>query len=371
MVIAVNTNFTVANVSGNDFIFECFSKLAQQYPQHQFIYIFDTAFDEKYITSKNIAPIVTGPQTQNPLRLKYWLNYKVPSILRKYKVDIFVGTGFCFLRTKVPQCVIINNLSFLHHPQFFTSSWLRFYKNNTAKFLSKAKAIITTSQFLKQETVDNYIIPASKIDVAYKCACEYFAPVNGQQKDISKENYSEGKEYFLYSGTIAPDTNLIILLKAFSFFKKRQKSNMQLLIASKTSASDKEFVKSLSSFKYRNEVKLLENLPIKTMALITASAYAMVYTSIFESLSESVLEAMQSDVPVIASNTNTIAEICNDAVLYTNPNDFNDIADKMMMLFKDEDKRNQLIIKGRQQAALYNWDKTAAAVWETIKKCAN
>ncbi len=370
MVIAVNTSFTPGNFLADSFIFESFSRLAQQYPQHQFLYIFDTAFDKKYITSKNITCITVTPKTKNPVLLQYRLNFKLPSLLRKYKVDVLIHTeGYCSLRTKVPQCAILNNLSFLQHPEFFAGNWLRFYKKNTIKYLSTAKHILTTSQFLKKEVAGEYKISVSKIDVAYQCASDYFKPVTGQQKDKCKEIYSQVKEYFLYSGSIEPNKNLMALLKAFSFFKKRQKSNMLLVIASNTCAADKEFIKSLSSFKYRNEVKLLENLPVTTMALITASAYAMVYSSVFESLSESVLEAMQSDVPVIASNTNTIAEICNDAVLYINPNDFNDIADKMMLLFKDENKRNELIIMGRQRAGLYSLAKTVDCIWESIIKC--
>ena len=364
MVIAVN-------FLDSDFIFECFSKLAQQYPQHQFIYIFDATFDEKYIRSKNIIPIVAGPQTKSTLLLKYWLNYKIPAILKKYKVDVFVCTGYCSSRTKVPQCIIINDLSFLHHPQFFTSSWLRFYKSNTAKFLSKAKAVITTSQFLKQEIAGIYKIETNKINVAYQCAGQYFKPINWQQKENTKEKYTQGKEYFLYSGANHPSSNLIVLLKAFSFFKKCQKSNIQLVIASKTTATDKEFIKRLSSFKYRNEVKLFENIPPESLAQITASAYAVICPSIYQSTGESILQAMQSEVAVIASNSSAMSEICGNAALYINPNDFNDIADKMMMLFKDEDKRNQLIIKGKQQAAFYNWDKSIEAVWVTIKKCVN
>ena len=373
MIIAVNANF-INTGPGNAacFIFEKFSRLASQYPQHQFVYISDKAIDEKNIISKNITPVVTGPQTKNPLLLQYWLNYKVPAILRRYKADVFVSAGgYCSLRTKVPQCIIINDLSFLQHPDFFAAGWLRFYKKNTTKFLTKAKTIVTTSQFLELEIINTYKIESSKVDVVYQSAGEYFKPVIWQQKDVTKANYTEGKEYFLYSGPIAPDKNLITLLKAFSFFKKRQKSNMQLVLASKTAVTDKGFIKNLASFKYRDEVKLFENLPPDGLAEITASAYAMIYPLVYEAVGTSLIEAMQAGVPVISAGTTAIPEICGDAALYFNPGDFNDIADKMMFLFKDEDQRNQHIIKGRQQAGLYNWHKTLEVLWAAIGKCAD
>ena len=374
MTIAVNANFLNTNYPcyDGDFIFEIFSRLAKKYPQHNFIYFFDNNFDEKYITSKNITTVITGPQIKNPLLLQYRLNYKIPSLLKKHKADIFISTGsYCSLRTKLPQCVIINDLSFLQLPQFFSKRWLNFYKKNTEKFLTKAKVIVTTAEFLKKEIINKYKIASDKIDVAYTAASNNFKPSTWQQKNTVKEKYTEGLEYFLYAGPVNTGSNLITLLKAFSFFKKRQKSNMQLLLMSKSAAIDKDFIKSLASYKYRDEVKLLDNLSDENIIQITASAYAMIYPSLYDGCGTSLLQTMQSDIPVITANNTAMPEICSNAALYISPNDFNDIAEKMMLLFKDEDLRNELIIKGRQQAAMYNWDKTADKVWKIILKCTN
>jgi glycosyltransferase involved in cell wall biosynthesis len=373
MIIAVNTAVATSVFlnNGGDFIFECFSRIASQFPQHQFIYFTDKGFDVQAITSKNITAINAGLKIKNPLLFQYWLNYKLPSLLRKHKVDVFVSTNSCSLHTKVPQCLIVNDLSFLQQPQYFKKNWLRFYKNNTAKFLGKAAAVISTSHFLKTKITDEYKIQSDKVDVAYPGINPVFKPATWQQKDNIKDNYTKGLEYFLYSGAIEPQQNLITLLKAFSFFKKRQKSNMQLIIASVNAAADDALIKSLATFKYRHEVKMLENTPPDLLAQITASAYAMVYPSPFDGFGVSPAQAMQCDVPVITSHTKALTETCGDAALYIEPSDFNDIAEKIMLLFKDEEQRNQLIIKGRQQAMLFNWDKTAAMVWETINKCAN
>ncbi len=374
MTIAVNANFLNTNYPcyDGDFIFEIFSRLAKKYPQHNIIYFFDNNFDEKYITSKNITAVITGPQIKNPLLLQYRLNYKIPSLLKKHKADIFISTGgYCSLRTKLPQCVIINDLSFLQLPQFFSKRWLNFYKRNTEKFLTKAKVIVTTAEFLKKDIINKYKIASDKIDVAYTAASNNFKPSTWQQKDTVKEKYTEGLEYFLYAGPVNTGSNLITLLKAFSFFKKRQKSNMQLLLMSKSAAIDKDFIKSLASYKYRDEVKLLDNLSDENIIQITGAAYAMIYPSLYDGCGTSLLQAMQSDIPVITANNTAMPEICSDAALYISSNDFNDIAEKMMLLFKDEDLRNELIIKGRQQAAMYNWDKTADKVWKIILKCTN
>jgi len=370
MIIAVNISFTATGFFTNDFIVNCFSRSALQYPQHQFIYIVADGFNEKYTASKNSTVVSIGAAAKNPLRLQYQLNYKIPAILRKHKVDVCISSGgVCSLRSKVPQCMFVNDLSFFHHPELYTKSWWRFYKKNTTKFLDKAKAVITPAEFIKNEIGTQYKTAAEKIIVAHYGTGENYTPLSWQEKEAIKETYTEGREYFLYSGPVHLQQNLFTLLKAFSFFKKRQKSNMQLVMASKNAVNN-DFITNLATYKYRKEVKVLDNLPAESLAKITGAAYALVYPSGYHILGSSITEAMQSDIPIITTNTPDAKEICGDAALYINPKDFNDIADKIMLLFKDENKRNELIANGSQQAARYNWATTAGLVWQVVAKCA-
>src|SRR5882762_3334739 len=203
MIIAINISFTAPGFFSNNFMENCFSRLALQYPQHQFIYIVADGFDEKYIAAKNSTIISIGTAAKNPLRLQYQLNYKIPAILRKHKADVFVSSSsVCSLRTRVPQCMFVSDLSFLHQPELYTKSWWRFYKNNTAKFLDKVKAVITPAEYIKKEMGAQYKTAAEKITVAHYGNNENYIPLSWQEKDVVKETYTEDREYFLYAGPI-------------------------------------------------------------------------------------------------------------------------------------------------------------------------
>lgn len=372
MIIAVNACFLSAHFPDNDgnFIITSCAALAKKHPSHQFIFITDVVPPVAFPSAKNIATIVTGPQVKSTLRLQYWLNYKLPAVLRKQQVDVLVNLGCCSLRTKVPQCILMDDLSLLQQQNSIAKNWLRFYKSNLPKFLSKSKAIATTSTFLKTTLIDTYKIKDTAIDVVYKGVDEKFIPLSWEQKESSKAKYTDGKEYFLYNGKIDTQHNLINLLKAFSFFKKRQKSNMQLVLASATGVTDTAFTKSIASYKFKDEVKLLEHCNIETLAEITGAAYALVHPVFYEGFCTAAVESMQAGTPVITTNRSAMLEISGDAALYINPDDFNDIADKMMWLFKDEDKRNELIAKGLQQVTAYEPEITTDLIWKVIIKAA-
>jgi glycosyltransferase involved in cell wall biosynthesis len=96
------------------------------------------------------------------------------------------------------------------------------------------------------------------------------------------------------------------------------------------------------------------------------AAYALVYPSLHEGFGVPVLEAMRCDVPVITSSGSAMEEIAGDAAFYADAGDHQAIAEKMMLLYKDEELRKQLIRKGRERAQQYNWDKTAELLWQSI-----
>ena len=102
--------------------------------------------------------------------------------------------------------------------------------------------------------------------------------------------------------------------------------------------------------------------------MLLGAAYALVYPSLFEGFGVPVAEAMSCEVPVLTSEKTSMQEIAGDAAIYFAPHDHSDIADKMMLIYKDEVIRKQLIEKGFVQAKRYSWEKSAEDFWETIMK---
>ena len=371
MIIAVNTRFLQADYlegCGN-FIYETFQRITKQHPEHEFIFIFDRPYDKRFVFGANVKTVVTGPAARHPLLWKLWFDVKVPGVLKKYKADVFVSCeGVCSLYTKVPQCLVVHDLAFLHYPASIKKLHLLFYKKYTPKFLSEAKAIATVSAFSKHDIITQYKTEAAKIDIVYNGVKEIFQPISEEDKTATKSKYTDGKEYFIYAGAIHPRKNLIALLKAFSVFKKRQQTNMKLVLTGRLAWKYESFKEGLKSYKYRNDVVMTGYVEEAELASLIGSAYGMVYPSLFEGFGVPVLEAMKCDVPVITSSNSSMQEIAKDAALYVDAKSHTDIADKMMLLYKDENKRKELIQKGREVAQEYNWNKTADLLWQSIVK---
>jgi len=352
------------------FLCEVLKRIVKKYSDHEFIFVFDRSYDAKFLFNKNVTAVITGPGANNPLLWKLWYDVKIPGLLRKHNADIFVSTdGICSLTTKTPQCVVVHDLSFLYYPSFIKMTELFFYKRYFKKILQKANSIIAVSEYIKAVISDQHVVKEEKVIVVHGAAKEIFYPLKENEKEEIKNKYTGGKNYFIYAGDIHPQKNLINLLKAFSGFKKRQKSNWKLVLTGKLDKNYKGFGESIKTYKYRDEVVILtRQLEEKEKAGLIGSAYAFIYPSLKEGFGLAVLEAMNCHIPVLTSPHSAMQEIARDAALYADPTDHKDIADKMMLLYKDESLRNILIEKGKQIAAQYSWDETVDLFWQSILK---
>ena len=85
--------------------------------------------------------------------------------------------GFCSLTTKIPQCLLIYDLAFLHDHSYMSKSHFLFYKKFTPRFIKKSKIVVTVSEFTKAEIIKQYKTDAAKIKVVYSGVNENFIPV--------------------------------------------------------------------------------------------------------------------------------------------------------------------------------------------------
>jgi glycosyltransferase involved in cell wall biosynthesis len=95
------------------------------------------------------------------------------------------------------------------------------------------------------------------------------------------------------------------------------------------------------------------------LASLYNHAQCLVYPSLYEGFGLPIIEAFACGCPVITSKGSSTAEIAGDAAVLIDPNNTDDMTEKIREVFNNSSLQNQLVQLGHNRAHLFNWDKTA------------
>ncbi len=374
MIIAVNTRLLIqGKLEGIGwFTRETLSRITRDHPEHQFLFIFDRPFASEFIFSENVTPIVLSPPTRHPFLWYIWFELQIPRILKKYKADLFFSPdGYLSLSTRTRQLSAIHDINFAHRPKDLPWLKAKYYNHYFPLFARKARRIVTVSYFSKEDINRTYKIDNDKIDVVYNGVNTLYTPTSDEEKLIIKERYSEGKNYFLFIGSLHPRKNICGLLRAFDAFRTLIDSDMKLLIVGESMFKTSDIELTYEGMRYKDDVVFTGRLNNEELHQVLGAAMALTFVPFFEGFGIPVIEAMNAGIPVICSNTTSLPEVGGYAVLYVDPFSMSQIKDAMIKLFLEKELRDSLITKGFAQKDKFSWDKTADLLWGSIQICMN
>jgi glycosyltransferase involved in cell wall biosynthesis len=197
--------------------------------------------------------------------------------------------------------------------------------------------------------------------VVYEAAEDKYGKSSALKNTVINKQYGLNK-YFLCQGTREPRKNLARTIEAFSNFKnKYPKSNFELVISGKYG-----WGKDVLKFK-RPDIKILGYIPEKNMVSLHASAFCLIYPSLYEGFGLPVIKSLKVGVPVITSSASSMSEIAGKAALYVNPKSVDSILKAMEKICRNSQLRKQLKTSGKKIANRFSWQKTAKATLNIYK----
>ena len=103
---------------------------------------------------------------------------------------------------------------------------------------------------------------------------------------------------------------------------------------------------------------------------LLANARLLAYPSLDEGFGFPLLEAMQSDLPVVASTRGSIPEVAADAAVLVEPLDSAALGDAILRVATDDPLRSALILAGRARVDAFSWSETAGHLAELYHRLA-
>lgn len=185
---------------------------------------------------------------------------------------------------------------------------------------------------------------------------EPLTPMSYEAKDAFKEAVTDGNEYFLMDSSYADQKEVIHYLKAFSHFKKWQKSAMRLILLISTSLNeDAGFKEMFASYHFRKDVLLKagESLSIAERYKYLGAAYALIEPSGREDHIGILLAAVANGTLAAGVATPPAKALIGDGLFPLPGTTEKEIGQIMIAGYKSEILRDRHIKAGLEMAANY------------------
>lgn len=290
------------------------------------------------------------------LNTHLWEQISLPRYLKRIGSPLLISFTGCGPFNYSNQIMTIHDVSHERYPEWFSKNYYRFYHYMMPRIGKKAHAVLTVSEFSKKEIVDTLGINAEKIHVVHSNVPFHNKP--SKEEVLSFTRNPEAERYILAVSSMDPRKNFVRLVEAFD--KIKDKSVKLYIIGMSFKAFNTPDLQKLIG----ENVHLPGYIPDEKLQTMYQNALLSVYPSLYEGFGLPPLESMTYGCPVINSDIPALREVSQDAALYVDPYNIEDITQKIEQLLVDEPLRKELQEKGLLQIKKYSWDKSAKQVYE-------
>jgi len=364
--IALNARLLIPNkLEGiGRFTHQCFKRLVESRPNDQFLLIFDREPAEEFQYGDNAEAVRLYPPARRPWLFDLWFDYSVTRKLKNWRADIFVSTdGYISRRTSTHQLNVIHDINFEHNPQWLPHRYTDHFRKRFPEYAKLSTKLCTVSDYSKQDIATCYGIDESSISVIPNAPDKMFKPISKEAKQKSQDQFTNGKPYIVFVGSLHPRKNIKGMIKAFEKYKSLGGTNDLLMVGVSMWKEEKIDSSNVHYAGRLNDINL---------ANAVAGADAMLYLPFFEGFGVPIVEAMASGVPVVASNCTSVPEVCGDAAAaLVDPLDDKAAANALLKLELDLDWKHAQITKGINRASDFSWDKSAQLLSNNIDQTLN
>lgn len=248
---------------------------------------------------------------------------------------------------------------------------LRFLLARSAK---SSAAIITVSEYSRQDIVRICGVSQSKVQVVYEGYDRELFNSAPPEPDLQQLRIRFGidRPYIFHHGAIQPRKNLPRLIAAYRrMLSRNQQLDMDLVLAGPLAWQHEETV---NAAKADNEdcgrVVLTGALSDGDLSVLLRGAALEVIPSLYEGFCLPMVEAMACGVPTIVSNSSCLPEVSGGVLRYFDPLSVEDMAACMEKVSLSGDLQRELAERGKERAQKFSWDLCAEETLGVLEQVA-
>lgn len=233
--------------------------------------------------------------------------------------------------------------------------------------IRKALKILVPSNYVKELLIENWKVDRKKIVVTYEAVDDKILTIVNilKKKQIEKimQKLQVKPPYLFYVGNAHPHKNVEGLIKAFLILKKQYRY-LRLVL----SGNDHYFWQRIKKEYQYKDIIYTGKVNDEELVALYKNAQLFVMPSFEEGFGIPILEAMACEVPVVSSNKGALKEVGENACLYFDPTNIDEMVKKISFVSNDQSLRKQLIENGKKRVKDFSWEKLARKTLEVYSE---
>lgn len=282
----------------------------------------------------------------SPSMLSYLWNtvHIIPIEVFTGPLDYFICSDWTEPPAHCKKVTVVHDFAYMRYPETVHASILETQKKRMKWVKQESSIIITPSKSTQKDVSTYFSIPQSKIHPLYSGVVTE-KPAQ-HILDSIKAKFSLTKPFILTVGKVEPRKNIGRLIEAYN---QTNKSDWELVVVGPPGWDDLSTQKNSSSVKFTGYVSESELQALYELCQFFA------YPSLWEGFGYPIIEAMQHNKAVVASNNSSLVELVEGRGVLFDPLSTFDISASLLTLMNDEKVRAIYEQKGYTFAKQFTW----------------
>lgn len=292
----------------------------------------------------------------------------LPGVVRRSGVEILWSPGYTMpLRCPCPRLTTVLDLQYRHFPEDFpfVARWAtRLLVAGTCRW---SERIATISEFARQELIRFTDVAIEQIDVTPLGVDPRFGrPLSGARlADRALALTQSAEPYLLAVSNTYPHKRMEVAVEAFG--RLLDIIPHRLVLLGRPRRGEPRVEQAIAALPQPDRVVRLHYVDSEDLVALYQAADLLLFPSCYEGFGLPVAEALAAGLPVVAVRAGAVPEIGGDAVTLVPPGDAAAMAQAATEILRlTPEARANRIQRGRERAARFDWNLTAAA---TVAAC--
>lgn len=283
-----------------------------------------------------------------------------PKKLRELNAEVIhFPMAQCFM-TDIPFIYEPHDLQQFHFPEFFSPEALDYRERLYGYGCLNSRLIVCGTWWTKRDIMHQYALPAERIAVIPRYSVNARADLEKDEQAFLLREAGFGEDYIIYPAMCFPNKNHLRLFEAMARLRDKTGRKIVLVCTGRIyEPHHPALLESIAAHGLEDQVRFTGPLEERLYTALLHGARFIIFPSLFEGLSQSLLEGLALGKPIVAARQSSIPETVGEAALLHDGEDVDSIAESLQFAFDHPEEIAAIGRKGPDEMHRYDWGRAA------------